>query len=473
MASPKRIADPIYGTIQLNEIESEIIDTAVFQRLHNIRHLGLAHLVFPTAGYSRFSHSIGVCHTTKLLLETLCRLKKVEISDAEIQLYRLAALLHDIGHYPFSHVMEQAIKNHYSSLMIKNISSHARVSKVEERFFNHERVGKEVLLRDAELKKIFSKYSIDPRDAYSIFMREAPPRFTNLVSSDLDADRIDYLLRTSHHTGLPYGFIDYHYFLSQMRLDRKNRVCLTSKAMHTAEHFLLGRYFDYLQVTFHKTIAALELVLKDVIEALLQNGNVNCSASWVANAIKSRKWGDFDDSCILKEILKMSKETSTNPIVRQKANAILRRTPPKLICESEYIDHADRLEEFLTKKQALNEKIAKCAKHFKIDRSLWYVWEKSGITLTKIGSHIPISAIENTGATGKDKDRYEQAVRVLDSKGESSKSIVELKNSLMNVLSDYALFAIRIYVLFPKGTEHKRGEITDYIKRELPHLAWK
>lgn len=474
MGSSKRIADPVYGTIALNEIESEIIDTSVFQRLHNIKHLGLAHLVFPTAGYSRFSHSIGVCHITGLLLETLRHMKGVKITTKEIQLYRLAALLHDIGHYPFSHVMEQAISNHYGALLFKIKKDKTKHPKgIQSRFFRHERAGKEVLIKDYELKKVFSKHKIDPRQVYSIFMREQPPKFTNLISSDLDADRIDYLLRTSHHTGLPYGAIDFHYFLSQMRVDNQNRLCLTSKAMRTAEHFLLGRYFDYQQVTFHKTIAALELVLKDVIEALLQNGSIDCSAEWVTNAISSRKWKDFDDPHILKKILGMYDHSSSDTITKSKTKAILQRIPPKLICESEYIDKIESSEDFLTKKQAVYEKVNMCAKRFKIDRKLWYIWDKAGITLTKIGSHIPVSAMEEAGISGTDKDKYEQTIRVLDSKGKSSKSIVELKNSLMSVLSNYALYIIRIYVLFPNGKENKRGEISDFIKKELPHLNWK
>ncbi len=415
MGSSKRIADPIYGTIALTEIESEIIDTGVFQRLHNIKHLGLAHLVFPTAGYSRFSHSIGVCHITGLLLETLRQMKGIKVTKKEIQLYRLAALLHDIGHYPFSHVIEQAIKNHYNAQLIKT-SKKKRSKDPQSKFFSHERVGKEVLAKDSELKKVFSKHKIDPQEVYSIFMRQRPPKFTNLISSDLDADRIDYLLRTSHHTGLPYGAIDFHYFLSQIRVDRQNRLCLTSKAMRTAEHFLLGRYFDYQQVTFHKTIAALELVLKDVIEALLQKGSIVCSAEWVTNAILDGKWKDFDDPYILKKILKICDGSSSDTIMKTKARAILHRIPPKLICESEYIDSIESVDDFLTKRQAVLDKVNLCAKRFKIDRRLWYIWDKAGITLTKIGSHIPVSAIDEAGIIAKDKDKYEQAIRILDSR---------------------------------------------------------
>src|SRR5579862_6668732 len=107
----KRIADPVHGTIGLSALEANIIGTPAFQRLRNVKQLALAPLVYPGANYTRFSHSLGVCHVTGLILTALQQTTQFSdsegsISDDEIQLYRLAALLHDIGHYPFSHVME-------------------------------------------------------------------------------------------------------------------------------------------------------------------------------------------------------------------------------------------------------------------------------------------------------------------------------------------------------------------------------
>jgi hypothetical protein len=278
----KRIADPVHGTIGLSELEAKVITTQVFQRLRNIKQLGLAHYVYPGADYSRLSHSLGACHITGRILEALSRNSGTRFNptDEEMRLYRVAALLHDIGHYPFSHAMEQALKNYYKRSLMQDGGNGTSI-----KVFKHESVGREILARDAELRQVLRDGGVDPDSVHTIFNRKTDSPLANIVSSDLDADRIDYLLRTAHHTGLPYGSIDLDYILSQMRVDEGGRVCINSKAVRTADHFLLCRYFDYQQVAFHKTVAAIELVLKDVISELLESRMLDGSAEQVGRMI--------------------------------------------------------------------------------------------------------------------------------------------------------------------------------------------
>jgi HD superfamily phosphohydrolase len=252
----KRVADPIHGTIGLTDPECRILATRAFQRLRNIKQLGLAHYVFPNADYSRFSHSLGVCHVAGRTLEAIqSQIGAQKLSDDEIQRYRLAGLCHDIGHYPYSHAMEYAIQDFYSESLLEGSGCEGKPTPPSE-VIKHEQVGKRVLTLDPEL------LSIKPADSWreiaSIFAREGPQTFGNLISSDLDADRIDYLMRTAHHTGLPYGNVDIEYLLSQVRIDAKNRVCFSDSALRAAEHLLVCRYFDYQQVAFNKTVAGLE-----------------------------------------------------------------------------------------------------------------------------------------------------------------------------------------------------------------------
>src|ERR1700722_10928706 len=224
----KRVSDVIHGPIGLSELELDLIQSPAYQRLRGIKQLGLAHYVYPSADYSRFSHSLGVCHVTGQILTAL-RASGVTITDEEMQLYRLAALFHDVGHYPFSHATEIAIKNHYGAQLYQSVSQ-ARLDfgaghddALPEPYFMHEQVGKEVITRDPTIAARLARADIDAKDIYAIFLRQNPPRFSNLVSSDLDADRIDYLLRTAHHTGLPYGHVDIAYLMSQMRVDPRNQ----------------------------------------------------------------------------------------------------------------------------------------------------------------------------------------------------------------------------------------------------------
>jgi uncharacterized protein len=447
----------------------------VFQRLRNVKQLGLAYFAFPGADYSRFSHSIGVCHVTGRILDSLNYGSGPKVQHSEVQLYRIAALFHDVGHYPYSHATEEAIVNHYTKTYIKpkgSTSTHRRQLQTAQpvRPFKHDRVSKEILFRDKEIRKVLRGLAIDPKDISSIFLREAPRELANLVSSDLDADRIDYLMRTACHTGLPYGSVDIDYLLSQLSLDSTNRITLSAKALRTADHFLLCRYFDYQQVTYHKTVVAFELVLKDVISSLLSEGMIKCSADDISADIANGEWCQFDDAHIFGKIRKLSTKTSDSAL-RVKTEAILYRHAPKLIAEEEMIaKRQDNPKEFLGKRQALQDRIEKWSTKYRIDKSLWYVWS-SRMALTKIGSHIPASRIEDKG--DDDQDKLQQAIWVRNSDGDASSPIMEAPNSLMSVLADYEADTLRLYVLFPKGRESKRDAIRKEIKGEFPSFRWK
>ncbi len=298
----RRISDPVHDTIGLSDVEVEIIGSRAFQRLRNVKQLGLANLVFPGADYSRLSHCIGVCHVTGRILSALAaNCPELKLDPAKIQAYRLAGLLHDIGHYPFSHAMEDAIQNYAAKPLIEN-------GGVAIKTLNHERVGKYILETDPEIGAILGDHHVEPASISAIFNRSQPESLTNLISSDFDADRIDYLLRTAHFSGLPYGGIDLEYLLTQLRLDGEGRVCLTRKAICAADHFLLSRYFDYQQVSYHKTVAALEIVLKDVISAIIASGWIDCSEDEVRKSIVDGSWAQFDDLYVWGLIRKLASE---------------------------------------------------------------------------------------------------------------------------------------------------------------------
>lgn len=460
----KGISDSVHGTIELNEVETRLVSTPAFQRLRAIKQLGLGYMVFPGADYSRFSHSLGACHVTQQLVQALGN-AGVEISDDEQVRYRLAGLLHDIGHYPFSHALEDAIADHYASHLIQADTpspdeSPAKAS-IPESWLDHESVGKAILTTDPEIVKGFAEFGISPESVYRIFTREEPPRFSNLISSDLDADRIDFLLRTAHQTGLPYGRVDLPYLLSQIRVDSSERICLHPKALRTADHFLLGRYFDYQSVAFHKTVAALELVLKDVLRALLESGALDCSKSAIKAKIASGEWLRFDDAEVIRLMRELSSSTA-DKIIRAKAESILFRRPPKLVYQLESLEPrceaSDSFHSF--RRKVLTEKIPVWAEKFGIPEKLWYVWDHSGRPLTSIGSTIPVGE-------EIDADKAEQSIRILNPEDQSSTPIGNMKNSLMRVLANHSLYSVRVYVVFPPDIEKLRGEIAAFLKSDV------
>jgi HD superfamily phosphohydrolase len=465
----KRIADPVHGTIGLSDLELRVINTRAFQRLRNIKQLGLAYLVFPAADYSRFSHSVGVCHITGQILENLRSSGTAgEIDDREVQLYRLAGLLHDVGHYPFSHAMEEAIANYHSKKLLEN---------QYKRPFKHEAVSKQILISDPQLNSLLRSSGYDVKEIYAIFNRERPPRFANLVSSDMDADRIDYMLRTAHHTGLPYGSVDIAYLLSQMRVDCDSRICLTGKAIRTAEHFLLCRYFDYQQVTFHKTVASLEWVLKDILAILLEAEDLQGSADWVTGAISDGTWMTFDDAFVIGRIRSLAARTQDR-IEKLLTGAVLDRKPPKLLAEVEYVAKNDgpTAQTFRLQKRLIGDQIGKWSVRYGIDRRLFHIWDPPSMTLTKIGSHVPISSVMESGEGGlseNEVDKYEQSIRIHNKDNNTSSPIAGKRSSLISVLAGYALYSLRIYVILPEDFVSNFEEMRRSIRADLAEIDWK
>ena len=484
------VNDPVHGTIELSDLEVEIINTKVFQRLRNIKQLGLANYVFPSADFTRFSHSIGVCHLTGKIFDTLKRNGADQITDLDIRDYRLAGLLHDIGHYPYSHTMEDAIQEYYdpkkadyiASLMSEKSGGTGTEPPPGEKvptFLNHMSVGREILTHDSQIKAIFSKYGIDTQLIYSIFTRDNNPKYSSVISSDLDADRIDYLLRSASNTGLPYGSVDINYLVSQMRLDSNEKLCITPKALRTADHFLLCRYFEYSQVIHHKTVAAFEEILKEVIFELLgtEENRIDCSCESIIKYIEKGFWNQFDDSFILLEIRKLRENSGTSPIVKEKAGSILDRNPPREICKVEHISDRDDKEKAKFKNDArrMESLIPNLAKKYKIDEKFWHVYENR-IELTKVGRSVGSGKVITKSKD--DADKYDQTVNVLNRVTKESSRIMEIDNSLMSVLADKSLFTIRLYILFPSSVSSEDREkikvsVFEDIKKEIDYFSWK
>jgi uncharacterized protein len=481
----KRINDPVHGTIGLSKLEVEIINTKAFQRLRNVKQLGLVNYVFPGADFTRLSHSLGVCHVTGKLFDTLKNNKILTIDDEDIRDFRLAALLHDIGHYPFSHTMEDALKNYYDNKTEKQVaeSIFKRKGKVGhfskqkqpekiERPLKHDSVGNEILNNDREIVNIFENYDVKTDTICSIFTRKDAPKFANIISSDLDADRLDYLRRSSYCVGLPYGSVDINYLISQISIDNKENqnLCINSKALRTVDHFLLSRYFEYSQVIYHKTIAAFELILADLITYLIENKKIiDCSPDEIVKAIRNGYWHNFDDIYVYNEIRKLCLDDKVPKPIKDKAISIIERRAPKELVKIEYIrDRSPKTKKaFEEQKGQLKTLKTKLVKKFGIEDAYWIQWDNGkGFELTKIGT---------TGSlTISDPEKEKQTILIKNEHTKECKKIMDCNNSLMSLLSDHCLYTCRLYLLVPdeiKGnslTELKK-RISEYIDDEFPN----
>lgn len=234
----KIFSDPIHGFITVPKgIILKLIDHQHVQRLRRIRQLGLGYLVFPAAEHSRFSHAVGALELGQRVLKNL-REKDTTISDAEVHGTLIAILLHDVGHGPLSHTLEHTLI----------------------RDFNHEMMS----------LKIMEKLNLEFEDALStaieIFTDQYPKKFLHqLISSQLDIDRLDYLKRDSFFTGVSEGSVGINRILKTMRVLNGN-VVIEQKGIYAIENYILSRRLMYMQVYLHKTVLSADSLLKKIFQ---------------------------------------------------------------------------------------------------------------------------------------------------------------------------------------------------------------
>ena len=250
----KIINDPVYGFITIDHpLILQIISHPFYQRLRNINQMAFAHLVYPGAVHSRLHHSLGAYH---LMCNALSELKGkgIEISSEEELGAKVAILLHDIGHGPFSHALEQEL--------ISNV--------------HHETIS--ILL----MQKLNEEFNGQLQTAIEIFTANYPKRFLHqLVSGQLDVDRLDYLIRDSFFTGVAEGVVSYDRIIKMLTV-KDGELMVEEKAIYSIEKFLVSRRLMYWQVYLHKTVLAAEIMLVKVIrraKELLATGQQADAAS--------------------------------------------------------------------------------------------------------------------------------------------------------------------------------------------------
>lgn len=229
--------DPVYGFISIpHEIIFDIIEHPYFQRLRRIKQLGMTHLVYPGALHTRFHHVLGAMHLMDRAISTIRR-KGHEITEDEEIGVLIAILLHDIGHGPFSHALEHDI--------VKGVS-HEEISS----FF---------------MERLSSEFNGSLNTAISIFKNQHPKKFLHqLVSSQLDMDRMDYLNRDSFYTGVSEGKIGSSRIIEMLNVANGNLV-IEEKGIYSIEKFIVARRIMYWQVYLHKTVVAAEFMLIHVL----------------------------------------------------------------------------------------------------------------------------------------------------------------------------------------------------------------
>ncbi|MCP5051179.1 MAG: HD domain-containing protein [bacterium] len=282
------IRDTIFGFIEPTRDELKILDTPLLQRLRRIRQLALAYLVYPGALHTRFEHSLGVCYLASVMVDKL--LPKGDNGNKEI--VKLAALLHDVGHGPFSHVSE--------SILEMFLEKDPPPGEITEKI--HEKITARLLKQDKDLKRIIGEDKIDeiigilpPGDRVDISLMK------QIVSGPIDADKQDYLLRDSYFCGVKYGVYDYLRLINTLgsyRDEGDEYICVEGDGIHALEQFILAKYYMTRQVYRHRIrlisdemiIRGIELgIRRDEIKELKDLYIFKESDTYLANYLK---WWD-------------------------------------------------------------------------------------------------------------------------------------------------------------------------------------
>jgi hypothetical protein len=323
------IIDPIHDFVRVYDNELKIIDTPIFQRLRRIRQLSGAHLIYPGAQHTRFEHSLGVMHIASMAGQALA--EKGIVSSDDIQNLRLAGLLHDIGHGPFSHLFEEIFE--------------------EKRKISHEDLGRDIILK-TEIGDIISKNGFDKKLVTKLAFGDSKLQFMNeIISGVLSADIMDYLLRDGYFTGAEHAKIDHHRLTHSLDV-YKNKLALDKSSLVNFETMMISRFQMFKAVYFHKTVRAGEVMLLEAID--LAEGELGLSSMNLDEYLK------LSDDVILAKLLNLPEHNSKLKASKKIATDYLNRNLFKSVFESTLTGKA------ITKKR-MQELRGEISKKSKID----------------------------------------------------------------------------------------------------------
>ena len=341
----KRINDPIYGIIDIAyPAESDIINTPIFQRLRDIKQLSLTYYIYPSATHDRFSHSIGVMYLVDKIFSFLQKEygdKYAEYLNEKAQKnLRMAALLHDIGHFPFSHTLEFSNEDF----------NEKQLAKLPDFIYRGHENFTAYVINNSYIKQILEAdedYEIETICGFITGKSTTNLILSNLIHWDLDADRFDYLLRDSYYTGVKFGIVDYNYLINNLQVyqEKDPFLVINHKAARSIEQVLIGRYSLFDRVYTHKIRLYYEYLLKRLVlihfDEIFPNFFKNeQDLKDILNDKESTLFFEFSDSHVLKNLcqiyykiktkkkitgeLKNIKDDLESLILRKKNDIILR-----------------------------------------------------------------------------------------------------------------------------------------------------
>lgn len=466
-SSGKIVVDSIHGDIHLRDREIRIIDTASFQRLRRLKQLAMAQMVYPTATLTRFAHCIGALGTMIRIIRA-AKENGFGFEPEQEENLRLAALLHDVGHYPYSHLME---KVDWVELTEECVESPACVSRpfdaVKSNYPSHEEVGRLIVTSQPDLLEALGGHD-RAKAVTDMFTRSeaADPQLSKLIHSSFDIDRWDYLQRDSYATGVPYGRIDINYLLNNLKVSQDGVIGFREKALASLEHFLLARFFMHRVVYFHKTTYGLEEACRQLLRRLRDREHkrqgVPVGREDIEKIVKSEELSQFTDAFIDNIVLKTATDedvqTEDNRVIHALALSIQGRRPPVLlkevpVCEeteSQY--HAGK-----TFMQNCKTKLSGLAEQTKIPLGQFLLCQPR-IEVVKPPQEKRYGQMASlTGEDIKKKAFKEEGddIKVFMRGTDQPVSLMDIEHSLIARYAKHSLQLFRLYVVWGGGHEDR------------------
>lgn len=457
------VVDPIHGDIHLTPPEWGVVNTGPFQRLRHIKQIGMGHFTYPNATHTRFAHSLGVLGIMGRVLEA-AEGQPGLLGDVSPGDLRLAALLHDIGHYPYSHVMETLGSVILTEDWVEPRGGAKKpLDLSSDPYPSHEAVGRMIVGSQPELLEAIGGETKAQAIA-DLFTRSraANPQMSKLIHSSLDMDRLDYLLRDARAAGVPYGEIDVNYILNSFGVSGGGLIGVSRKALPAAEQFLLARYFMYRAVYYHKTTVALEEACRQLLRRLRDRGesDVPRDAGGIKEIVTTDRLGKFTDAFVDSAV--QDSLTHADETIKALAACIHRRRPPRLLKEVCALVSPTRIDPHvqafgLNCRLRLND----LAQRRGIALGRFLFWEGKPIKFEERGASVTAAQAQQLPS-----EQEEEAIKVFADDGGEPQAIMDVDYSIMQLCAGHLFRIVRLYLAWPEDSspplDDLRGDVRDW-----------
>lgn len=464
------VVDNIHGDLHFSDQELEIVNTATFQRLRKLKQIQMGHLVYPNATHTRFAHSLGVFGIMAKITDAAQERGQLKLHKTERDNLRLSALLHDIGHYPYSHLLELLDKVKLTEEFLSTKPKRSILDRSREPYPDHEELGRLIITRQRDiLEKIGGAKRATEIGQFFSRTRAKESQLTRLIHSTFDMDRVDYLMRDARAAGVPYGEIDLNYLLNNIRISPEGMVGVEEKALASAEHFLMARFFMYRAVYYHKTTYGFEMMCKHLLARARDKGGLNVPTDGTAIrniALNKTLLAEFTDSFVDKIIQDVA-ALPTPSVMRDLAVCILSRRPARLLAQACVLSaEADGAAEKMLFHERCRSSIQEMMKRFNRKPGHFLICSVPPIELEKRG---PLVTAEK--AQKLPSDAEDELIKVfLDKGGPEPVSMVDVRHSIMSRLAPYRFEMFRLYAVpSPNTTADELDDMEKYANGVFKH----